>query len=175
MQTFAYCAASFRQSVATAAGVDPLLSPPTVAESFSPLALEGYDLLYFKLHGLPDECYWYGDRWVTALRADQILAANLTGTVVFAANCHLNAHQGPMLHALLDAGARAVIAGSGTNYAMSSRVYAADLLGLWVRRALQLHASPPLALALARARLALIPRQDLATRDAMNFRIFTRR
>ena len=174
MNTFAYCAASFRQSVATAAGVDPLLSPPTVAESFSPLALEGHDFLYFKLHGMPDQVFWYGDRWVTALRADQILAANLTGTVVFAANCHLNAHPSPMLHALLDAGAAAVIAGSGANYAMSSRVYAADLLGLWVRRALQAHARPRLALTLAKARLALIPCKDAATRDALQFRIFRR-
>jgi hypothetical protein len=47
-----------------------------------------------------------------ALHMDQLLAADLSGAVVFAANCYLP--QGPTLSALLGAGTRAVVAGWGT-------------------------------------------------------------
>ena len=80
-----------------------------IAEDFDPLWLTGHRFLYFKLHGLHNEPYWYGDNWVTALTAKQILSINLESTVVFVANCYLvdKKGQSPMLDALLAAGAQA--------------------------------------------------------------------
>jgi len=167
MRTFAYCAASVRDSVLQAAGVQPLLSPPVTAETFHPSLLEGYDFIYFKLHGLPNEIYWYGDDWITALRADQILAADLTGTVVFAANCHLA--NGPMLDALLRAGARAVVGGPGKNYAKKHAVYGADVLGRTFRRLVAAHLSPNTAFRLARLMARTHFRRN---HDTLSFQIY---
>ena len=96
--------------------------------------LEGYDVLVFKLHGLPGQPYWYGDDWQTALTAETVRAANLDGAMVFAANCHAitpRGKAGEMVQALLDAGARAVVAGAGQNLASNWRMVGADLLGRW--------------------------------------------
>jgi hypothetical protein len=42
MRTFAYCCASFEKSVAKAAGIAPLCSPPTTAATL-PNILRGFD------------------------------------------------------------------------------------------------------------------------------------
>lgn len=179
MRISAYCAAEFQHSVRKAAGVQPLLSPPITAETFNPAWLEGYDFIYLKLHGLPEEVYQYGDGWITARRATQILAANLRGTVVFVANCHLyQANNGshptsPMLNALLAAGARAVVGGSGENYAKRHSVHGADRLGRAFRYLLQFGFLPYTAFRLARFTLTLNPHKNLADRDALNFRYFS--
>ena len=179
MKVFAYCAASFEQSVTKAAGVAPFLSPPLTADRFHPPWLEGYDFIYLKLHGLPDEVYWYGDKWITALRATQIAATNLTSTVVFVANCHLyqtsnngNHPRSPMLSALLTAGACAVVGGAGENYAKHHTVHGADRLGRAFRYLLQFGFSPYTAFRLARLALTLKPHKDLADLDALKFRYF---
>jgi hypothetical protein len=178
MRTWAYCAAEFQHSVRKAAGVQPLLSPPVTAEIFNPRWLEGYNFLYLKLHGLPEEVYWYGDKWITALRATQILAADLKGTVVFVANCHLfqanNGHHptSPMLAALLAAGARAVVGGSGENYAKRHSVHGADRLGRAFRYLLQFGFAPYPAFRLAQLTLTLKPHKDRADLDALRFRYF---
>ena len=179
MKVFAYCAASFEQSVTKAAGVAPFLSPPLTADRFHPPWLEGHDFIYLKLHGLPEEVYWYGDKWLTALRATQILATDLRGTTVFVANCHLfqqasNGSQptSPMLNALLSAGARAVVGGAGQNYAKSHTVHGADRLGRAFRYLLQFGFSPFTAFRLARLALSLKPHKDPADLDALNFRYF---
>ncbi len=172
MNVLAYCAYSFRHSVRKAAGVAPLLCPPFDAETLSAHVLEGRDFIYFKLHGLPDQPFWYGDDWITALTRDHILGADLSGTIVFAANCHLP--ESPMLQALLAAGARAVVGGSGTNYGAIRSVRGADLLGRAFRRLIQLHLPPRTALTLARARLQLQRHIDLATIDALKFRLYPR-
>ena len=178
MNTFAYCAASFRRSVMKAARVQPLLSPPITAEIFDPAWLTGYDFLYLKLHGLPEEIYWYGDDWTTALRATQILAANLERTVVFVANCHLfQANNGqhptsPFLTALLGAGARAVVGGAGQNFAKCHTIHGADRLGQTFRRLLQLHLPPYTAFRLTQLALTARPYKNLADLDALNFRYF---
>ena len=150
MKVFAYCAQSLAHSVKRAAGVIPLTSPPLTMETFSPSLLDGHRLIYFKLHGRPRQPFWYGDK-VTALSADQLRQANLQGSIVFAVNCHLP--QSPMLQALFDGGAEAVIAGPGTNYAWSYSVDGADLLGMTVRRLLSTGLSPRLAFETARVQL----------------------
>jgi hypothetical protein len=178
MNVFAYCAAEFQESVRKAAGVVPLLSPPATAHSFNPCWLEGHDFIYLKLHGLPKEIHWYGDGWITALRATQICAANLRGTVVFVANCHLyQANNGshptsPMLNALLAAGARAVVGGSGDNYAKRHSVYGADRLGRAFRYLLQFRLPPYTAFRLAQLLLTFRPHKEPADLDALEFRYF---
>ena len=132
MRVAAFCAASFRQSVKRAAGVKkPWLSPPGIMDNFRPSMLSGHDFIYFKLHGLPDEVYWYGDNWVTAMSAEQISHARLDGAVVFVANCFFAG--GPMMQALRMAGAGPIIGGGGTNYAAETALMGADMLGFWVR------------------------------------------
>lgn len=171
MRVFAYCAASFEKSVRRAAGVPPLLSPPCGLTAFNPHVLEGYDLLYFKLHGLPGQPYWYGDHWLTALSADQVSQADLSGAVVFVANCYLP--ESPLLQALLDAGAKAVVGGPGQNYGRPHSVDGADLLGLYFRYCLQLKLPTKVALTFAKHRLRL-KRKDKSTKDTLAFQLWTK-
>ena len=194
MRVFAYCAESMAESVDKASGVVPLTCPPMKLEYFDARWLAGadgghpYDLLYFKLHGLPGKPYWYGDNWVTALSAAQLQGIDLGGAVVFVANCHLVADGDlsqdelssksglatPMLSALLDAGASAVIGGPGVNYARSKSVDGADLLGQAFRRGLAMGLSTATAFSLAMFRLRAKVRKDATIRDTLEFRIFTR-
>jgi len=178
MRVVAYCAASFRESVTRAAGVEPLLSPPWTLASLVPGRLARADLLYIKLHGLPGQPFWYGDEWVTALSAEMVREIDLTECTVFVANCHLfeqradGIQPSPMLEALRDAGARAVVGGPGENYAKSRKVHGADLLGCYFRRAMVLGFVPGFAFRVARGALALSRYQDLATADTLAFRCF---
>jgi hypothetical protein len=184
MRTFAFCAASFKESVAKAAGVRPLLSPPVEAfgaqgPQFNPRWMSGYDFIYFKLHGMVGQPFWYGDDWLTAITAEQIQSADLTRAIVFVANCNTwhptrpdsPEHQAPMLWALLQAGARAVVAGPGQNYAKTKGIYSADLLGLNFRRFLQMFPIEQ-AFELAKVPVKLAARTDPRVKDALEFQLF---
>ncbi len=174
MRVLAYCAQSFEHSVKRAAGVKPLLSPPVTMDTFNPTWLEGYNLVYVKLHGLPNQPFWYGaistEISCTALSADQVRQANLTDTIVFVANCYLP--ESPMLQALLDAGAKAVIGGPGQNYGRPHSVDGADLLGLFFRYFLTWGLPTSTALRAAKLRLRY-KRKDKATKDTLAFQIWT--
>jgi len=164
--------------------VAPALSPPVILDNFNPHDLEGYEFLYVKLHGLPGKSYWYGDG-VTTASAPQVATADLSGTVIFVANCHLyhafgeNVQPGPMLQALFATGAAAIIGGPNANQAPRQRVRGADLLGMWLRRFLSLHLGPSTAFTLARhavrsSRHTTTRTDDLqALADTLRFRIFT--
>jgi len=153
MSVFAYCCASFAKSVRKAAGVQPVLSPPTTWKEFVPDVLTGRSLIYFKLHGLPNQSWWYGDDWTTALHADVFRTLKLKGTIVFVANCYLE--ESPFLDALLSTGAT-IIGSSGPNYAEADGITGADLLGYTIRVALERHARP--SAALHAGKLALLGR-----------------
>jgi hypothetical protein len=148
-------------------------------ETFDPRALEGHDFVYFKLHGLERQPYWYGDNFTTALSAGQLAQADLQGAVVFVANCWLTDDEGipgPMLEALLHPdephrGPRAVIGGPGSNYALQDRIGGADLLALYVRFFLQVGFSLGSAFKWARVRLQVV-RPSYVTRDTLAFRIY---
>ncbi|MFH1485969.1 MAG: hypothetical protein ABIH46_07860 [Chloroflexota bacterium] len=168
---FAYCAASFEWTVKRASGVAPKMSPPLTMDSFTPSLMEGYEFLYFKLHGMPGQPFWYGDDGVTAISAHQIAEANLVGAVVFVANCHLP--ESPMLKALLGAGASAVIGGPGENYAGVQTIMGADLLGMYVRYLWQLGADAQRALRWAKLRLRL-KWPSKATKDTLSFQLYTK-
>lgn len=191
MKTFAFCAASFRDSVRRAAGVEPLLSPPVDVQLFDGLKVAGHDFYYFKLHGLVGQAYWYGDDMLAAVKADQIRALRLEGAVVFAANCYLYEYDpsgrsvqpwGAMFQALCETGARAVVGGGGKNYGASRRVVGADYLGMSFRQALKMGLGPARAFAAARARVGLrlaarfglSAEERAAIKDALGFRIFER-
>jgi len=175
MDVFAYCAWSMRESVRQAAGVAPMTCPPVSALEFEPGWLRGHDFVYFKLHGLRGQPFWYGDEYQTAVTASQLRSADLAGAVVFVANCHLEGSA--MLAALLEAGAKAVIGGPGANYALKYGVNGADLLGLWLRRWLRFGASVQRAMALSQKvlRLRLRTANELGKfmlRDALEFEIY---
>jgi len=179
LKVLAYCAKSFEASVKRAAGVTPLTSPPVIMQTFEPAWLEGYDFIYFKLHGLPSQPYWYGDGYITAVSDHQIRRANLTNTIVFAANCHLcekangDIIPSPMLTALLDAGAKCVVGGPGQNYAAKIRLVGADLLGFYFRILVAFpRITPDFAFRAARATFAL--KNDPVATDTLGFRYFTR-
>ncbi len=176
MQTFAYCSQSFGRLMRRVAGASPTLCPPVTMETFEPSSLEGHDLVFFKLHGLKGQPYWYGDDHITALSAGQLATADLQGAVVFVANCWLtdpDGTPGPMLDALFRAGSPAVIGGSGPTYALRDTIGGPDLLGLYLRYFLQLGFPIANAFRLARLRLYL-KRPDRVTQDTLTFRLHQR-
>jgi hypothetical protein len=172
MKIIAWCIASARESVRKAAGVEPLLSPPLTMGTFQPSILNGYDLVYLKLHGLKDQGYWYGDGYVTACSAEQIANAGLNGCAVFAANCFLP--DSPMLKALFDGGAGVVIGGSGINYGGTNNMEGSDLLG-WAMRMFMQTGMPVLKSFEIARRSLMIRRRTPAIEDALAFQIFSRK
>jgi len=122
------------RSAAVVSGVTPLTSPPSFFESFDPKQLGGYDLLFFKLHGLEGQDRWYGDDRLVAITADQIRQANLKGSMVFAASCF--GLGSPLVTALSDAGAETVIAGAELNTAGINRLIGSDVIAYWWRKLL---------------------------------------
>lgn len=182
--------------------MEPVTFPPMTYDRFRPEMLEpGRDeamspgggavsdrrsrprLLYLKFHGLPDQPYLYGDEWATAISATQIRGADLAGVVVYAPTCWLP--QTPVLTALLEAGAEAVIAGYGSNFAYSRGRHAlggADLLGWFLRRFFSSEESGiegvATALGMAKRAVEAMSRPRSAAEvemlaDTLAFRVFT--
>lgn len=183
MRIFAACAASYEESVRRAAGVPPVLSPPLEMDTFDPEAWSGYEFYYFKLHGLPNQPYWYGDRWLTAVSDVQLRQVDMEGALVFVAGCNLFAGEpptGPMLEALWAAGAAAVVGGMGENFGARRAVVGADALGINIRRLVQMGARPGMAFRLAMRRLELLfpwrmdEEERKAHEDALGFRLLLR-
>lgn len=171
MQTTAICCQSYRFSTRRAAGTTPLTSPPITLQTFNPACLNGAEFLYIKLHGLPNQPFWYGDDYLTALSANLVSQANLSGCVAFVASCHLP--ESPMLQALLDAGCKAVIGGSGLNYAGRHHITGADLLGLIFRRAYATTHNPVLAFKIAKGYLLTCNSRTKAFQDTFQFQLYT--
>ena len=172
MRVCAYCTASARRAVRAATGVMPISSPPVLAATFDPRRLAGHDLLYFRLHGKPGAKAWYNDAGAAALTEDQVLSVDLGGAVAVVANCY--GDQGPMARALYTAGASAVIAGLGSNYAGARRVVGTDLLVRWVILGLRMGMDVERALGLARMRLRMSSWRA-SDRDAAQFAVLGRR
>jgi len=184
MKVFAFCCESFAEMTERAAGVKPLTSPPVDAGDFKPGWIEGYDLLWFDLHGRPHTAWWMGDNQVIAVTAAQIREADLGGAIVFAVGCYLADEGSPMLDALLDADARYVIGGDGQNWAGERALYGAAMLGMRFLDKLQQGQDPLKALALAKRWLRLSMVRDwllrrgqriTAAKDTLAFRAYYRR
>jgi len=174
--TFAFCPPSQRWAVRHAAGVEPLTcppyhyapsppppSPPRLRDSgegnalpsargevlpFDPALLRHQSLLYFSLHGIPDQPYWYGDNHTTAMSVDAFRNLDLSETVVFVANCHLP--DTPFLAAILACNPLFLAGGKGENFTRGHSLVGAHLLGYLFRLALQLRIPPAHALAMAK-------------------------
>lgn len=75
-------------------------SPPTTADRLDRSVLGGARMLYCNLHGISSAPHWYGqdrgnDALVTALRPDDFIGLDLSGTVLVSAACYgalLNHH-----------------------------------------------------------------------------------
>ena len=176
MRVFAYCAKSFEVGTRQAARVAPITCPPARADTFNPDQLEGYDLLYFDLHGMPGDPRMYGDEHIVALRADQILEADLKDVIVFASTCYLAEEDSPVMDAFLDAGAVYVIGGDGKNWSpLKSASSGAALLGKNFRAILNLGFEPLWALSLAKQVVRLKLRGSRSVkRDTLAFRAYYR-
>lgn len=176
IRVFAYCTALARPAVAQATGVEPLTSPPVTAEGFAPDWLQGYDLLYFRLHGSPGRVGWFGEgdgQTPLALARCQVEAVDLGGAIVVVGNCY-SADGDPMVESLYKAGARAVIGGRGPNLAAGNRVVGTDLLVQWLLWGLRMGMSAGRALEVARGRL-LLTVWRAADRDAFKFKVITKK
>lgn len=176
LRIWAYCTVPARRSVAEATGIEPLISPPMMAVEFDPGWMEGYDLLYFRLHGFGEATLWFGEgrdgKNCLALTASQVEQANLDGAVVVIGNCY-GAHS-PMITALYQAGASAVITGSGPNHAAGERVIGADKLVREVINGLRKGRTVARALYIAKLKL-LTTAWRAADRDALEFCVIERR
>lgn len=176
LRIIAFCALSFRESTARAAGVSPLTSPPWV-DPERPLRrgerrveagmFGGAELVYFALHGFEWSREWWGDAEV-ALRAETLARANLRGAVAFAESCWLP--ESDMLAALFEAGCRTAIGGSGLNWGGSGRVAGVGLLGRLFRILFSRGLAPGPALWLAKLGALLAPgaKRD----DILDFQVY---
>lgn len=175
MDIWAYCTAPAREAVTKATGVEPVVSPPMTASEFDVRWLEGHDVLYFRLHGMVDQTVWYGEGsrggLYVALTINQLREPRLGGALVVVANCY--AAKSPMIAELYRAGASAVIAGEGPNFAAGRRVIGADKLAREVIAGLRGGRSIERALRVARMKLLATAWRG-ADRDALGFRVIER-
>jgi len=153
-----------REAVRLATGVEPLTFPPT---RFASGLIDGAEFVYVHLHGIPQQPFWYGDGFVTAVSEAELKLCNLRGAICFVANCYGQSSR--MVEALFKAGARAVAAGPGTNYTVPGWVRGADLLGQHFLAALQAGRSAPAAFDAARSKLTLRAIFSPIERDALGF------
>lgn len=133
MNVLALSAREFRLGTALAAGAWPVSFPPGRADTFDPALLQGRDLIYVCLHGLPNQPYLYGDKFETALSAEQIRTVNLGGAVVYMAGCYGGG--GPIADAFSEAGAVCVVGDRDLTWAGTWLPLGSNRLGrLFVRR-----------------------------------------
>jgi len=169
MRILAYCDARYERATraAVGGGADLVVAPPGAAADWLMLRPTAADLLYFNFHAVPGLEAWITTAGATALTADDVAGLDLRRAVIFMVNCYSG---GGMLEALRARGPRAIIGGEGENLGALAGLAGADLLGQWVRRALQLGAGPAAALAIAKARLAAGARTP-SVRDALAFKV----
>lgn len=162
--------------------MEPKTCPPLDYLSFNPRWLEGRDFIYFDLHGLPNTDFWFEmttidgvPMQIKAITANLVRSARLDGAVVFATNCHLADENSQMLDALLDAGAKYVIAGEGKNWASTRRPTGAAELGRLVRVGMERGGSPLNALGSAKHALKQQRNINLnELKDTLEFKAYYR-
>lgn len=173
MRVRAYCTASAHNAVEKAVGIVPWTSPPWTAHTFKPELLVGYDLLYFRLHqALAIPSLWLGERengsLLSAFRVEQLEGLRLGKPIVLIANCY--GVRGPFVPAFYKAGANAVIAAPGPNFAAKNLIIGTDLLARWLIRGLRLGLNVKRALTVAKTRLIATAWRG-SDRDALQFKI----
>jgi hypothetical protein len=130
-----------------------------------------YDLVLIWLHPSADGRAWVDGEGREVLDVVQMRDLPLDSAVVFVGACWA-VESDPMIGALFEAGARAVIAGPGENYGGADGFVGADVLALTFRQALGVGVPLGAAWTLARAatRLAGL-RGALGVEDALEYRI----
>ena len=179
MRILAYC--DKRYELVTREGVvgweaDCLTSPPIFAGTFSPDWFQGYEFIYLDIHGQPSSVYLYSgpnQEWA-ALSLKTVEAARIDGAVIFATTCFLP--ETKFLEAFLKAGARAVVAGEGENYAGRQNPAGAQSLAGQFLRQLKSGLSPETALEQAKIKLRkpLLSKfvKQQAVEDALAFKLW---
>lgn len=130
-----YTTKAWRISALLTTGVfRPLICPGVSMETPGLLARLSADLVYIRLHGLPDQSYLYGDpNWETALGFEQVRDAPpelFTGSLVFLEGCF----GGRISSAFLDAGARAVVGSKITTWGHPTRLGPSSVIGkTWIK------------------------------------------
>lgn len=175
MRIVAFCTQNAAQAVAKATGTTPLTSPPLLAMDVT-LEMLAADLLYFRLHGTESNTdVWFGDDGAgglqpIALRLEMVSKLKLDGAVVVVANCYGAAS--PFVRAFYEAGARAVIAAPGLNYAAGHSVIGGDMIVRRMIRELRRGKTAKVALKRARRRVWFSFRTPRKVRkDTLDFAI----
>lgn len=70
------------------------------------------DVVYLRLHGLPEQPFLYGDNWTTAISAEQVAQGDFNRSLVFLEGCYGIY----MSEAFLRAGALAVVGSAEITY-----------------------------------------------------------
>jgi hypothetical protein len=135
--------------------------------------LAGYEVIYLDLHGEADRDYLFTTDGIPVLDLETVRKAKLGGAVVVATSCYLP--ESGFVEALLEAGARAVIAGRGQNYGAIWWLTGAQALARAVLRGLKRGLVIENALAeakwqLRRSVLRMLSRR--AVEDALAFQVF---
>jgi hypothetical protein len=171
MRVLAYCDARYQAAVRQMAGpgATMLVSPPLRDEDLAMFAgaFAAADLILFNFHALPGADAWLNTTGDVALSAATVRRVALRRAVIFMVNCNAG---GGVLEALKSCRPRAIIGGQGENLGALTMLAGADLLGLWLRRALQWGLPPRAALGLAKTRLRA-GLQTASIRDALNFEV----
>jgi len=167
-------------ALAVAPGADVWCFPPMTAGDFRPEFLEGYDFIYVDLHGQPESVYLYCDEGesTAAISAQTVRAAEISDAVVFMTTCY--GPETPFVKAFLEAGARAVVAGSGVNWGTRKRLSGAQLLGKYFMERMDPGISLGDSLGAAKAKLKQKGMKSMrksireAARDALEFELFVK-
>jgi len=166
--TYCLAAQSLARSAAAMSGVDtPHTSPPLTLETFDPKALTSHAFVYFKLHGLAGQPFWYGDGGITAVSAEQLAACDLRGAHVFAACCFTL--DSPMIEALRQTGAAWIVAGAGFNYAGVDVLAGIDVIGQQWQRLIAGGTEPGKAFRMAQ--VAALLRRPTLVQDIYSFKV----
>ena len=140
------CARSWVISSFLTLGVWPMTSPPWALGGLGRLDRLSADLVYLRLHGLPDQPYLYGDPgWPTAISFDEIRKAPkklFRDSVIFLEGCF----GGRISSAFLDAGARCVVGSRLVTWGRRYRLGPSSIVGRGFVKKTREGAPPEIAL-----------------------------
>lgn len=114
VKTAALCLARLARPVEKMAGTVPLTAPPVSMGGYDPADFAQARLVFFILHGLLGNGFWYGDNALLVLSASLVERLPLKDALVFCGPCY-GGGKSPMVEALFRAGASVVVTGTGKN------------------------------------------------------------
>jgi len=155
MDILVYCAGEWRVSTwLTFAMIRRpmrvLTCPPLTGETFPYKKLAGLNLLYLRLHGMPEQSHLYGSKWQTAFSLEELMAEapDMSGSVVFMEGCYGRRTQFPK--AFKSLGAEHVIGSNDETESENIFVGQSSRFGQWFVRAFVKGKSAQASLAIAK-------------------------